>query len=434
MADSVPFMNSFNHYKSFQKQGILTILPSHNTQLPINPPPSLRRTLSADMSSTKWITRHGSPAISKTASFQALSAAHSSSFEQRVGFSCSVPQDHKNNVESRKQEDLDSWRSILFQNSVSDAPKSPALPYVHPLDKKSTNSLGENSLLICTESLGSESGSDGFSSYPSSEAGDFDGEIMKTEYPFQWKPVKFGRKKTPPRSFPPMISSLTSSDGGSVSIQSRRENGRLILDACSVPSQKNFLAERRDGRLILSFVTTPANLNVQEEEDEFEELIAGDFEEVKESEDEENDLVAEELEIPMEKTPILSSSVMNFHRLAMMMKKTNGLINRNPAWPKEKDAPLSQSLPTRSPSLAAASLNPYEYYWQSKPTGKSAGIKNPIGRQQNQLIDNETANENQQIKVVRGNRGECLVPLSNCCKVPRRSLVLLREHCCIATT
>ncbi|CAK7347379.1 unnamed protein product [Dovyalis caffra] len=37
---------------------------------------------------------------------------------------------------------------------------------------RSTSSLSEKSLEICTESLGSETGSDGFTSYPSSETGD----------------------------------------------------------------------------------------------------------------------------------------------------------------------------------------------------------------------------------------------------------------------
>ena len=433
-------MKTLHNYNSLQKQGILTILPSSDNHYPSLPPPSLRRTLSADMSSTKWC----SP-IKKIPSSQAF---HDNS--------------NNNKIDSSKHGVHDSvpWSSILLHNSVSDdPPKSPvvAAPYVHPLLKKTSHSLSDISLQICTESLGSETGSDGFSSYPSSEDGDFDRHITETDYSeidtFEWKPVKFSRKKSPPRSFPPPISSLDSPDGVSICIQSRREDGRLMLDAVSVPSRKNFRAERRDGRLILSLFRTPENLLVNEEE-ELEEMIAGEFEEVKELEivevgNDENVLEVEELEIPIEKTPRLSSSVMNFHRLTNMMKKTNGLINRNPAWPKEKDAsetpttPLSQSLPPRPPSLTAATagtfLNAYEYYWRSKPTGKSAGIQNPNGQQQTQITrklissNNQMADEKQQILVLKGNRGDYLVPLSNGCKVPRRS-VLLREPCCIATT
>lgn len=430
-------MKTIPNYNSLQKQGIPTILPSsdpHSPTLP-PPPPSLRRTLSADMSSTKWFSL-----INKIPSSQQFS----------------LPNHNHSKIQSPKQDHADSWTSILLQNSVSHPPKSPT-PYVHPLLKKNSHSLTDMSLQICTESLGSETGSDGFSSYDE----DFDGHIIKTDYPqidtFEWKPLKFGRKKSPPRSFPPPISSLNSPDGVSVCIQSRRENGRLILDAVSVPSRKNFRAERRDGRLVLSFVTTPANLLVQEEEDELEDLIAREFEEVKESEtveerDDENDFEAEGLGISMEKIPRLSSYVMNFHGLAIMKNKPNGFINRNPGWPKEKDAsetttPLSQSLPPRPPSLTAAtaggSLNAYEYYWQSKPTGKASGIQNPNGQQQTQPIqsvtrklissNNQIADEKHQILVLRGNRGDYMVPLPNGCKVPRRS-VLLREPCCIATT
>ncbi|XP_038901797.1 protein FAF-like, chloroplastic [Benincasa hispida] len=429
-------MKTLHHYK----QGIPTILPSSDLHSPTLPPPSLRRTLSADMSSTKCFS-----SIRKVASSQAFSLPNHN-------------HDHKIH-ESRKHRDPDSWSSILLHNSVSDPPKSTiSVPYVHPLLKKTSHSLSEMSLQICTESLGSETGSDAFSS---SEDGDFDELMAKTEYPHihtsEWKPVKFGRIKSPPRSFPPPISSLNSPDGASVCIQSRRENGRLILDAVSVPSRKNFRAERRDGRLVLSFLTTPANLLVQEEEDELEELIAREFEEVKESEivgerDDENDLEAEELEVPMEKVPRLPSSLMNFHRLPLMVKKPDRFINRNPAWPKEKNASetptlLSQSLPPRPPSLTAAtaagSLNAYEYYWRPKSTGKSAGIQNPIGPQQTQPIhsvtrklissNNQMADEKHQFSILRGNRGDYMVPLSNGCKVPRRS-VLLREPCCIATT
>uniref|UniRef100_A0A9I9D8A8 FAF domain-containing protein n=2 Tax=Cucumis melo TaxID=3656 RepID=A0A9I9D8A8_CUCME len=452
----VSIMKTLHSYNSLQQQGILTILPSSDHHYPSLPPPSLRRTLSADMSSTKWC----SP-IKKIPSSQAF---------------------HHNKIECSKQgvvvvddddddddDDSVSWSSILLHNSLSDdPPKSsvvaappPPPPYVHPLLKKTSHSLSDISLQICTESLGSETGSDGFSSYPSSEDGDFDGLMTETDCSddidtFEWKPVKFSRKKSPPRSFPPLISSLDSPDGVSIGIQSRRKDGRLILDAVSVPSRKNFRAERRDGRLILSLFTTPANLLVkEEEEEELEELIAGEFEEVKESEivevgNDENSLEVEELEIPIEKTPRLSSSVMNFHRLTNMMKKTNGLINRNPTWTNEKDGletptttPLSQSLPPRPPSLTAATagsfLNAYEYYWRSKPTGKSAGIQNPNGQQQTQITrklissNNQMTDEKQQILVLKGNRGDYLVPLSNGCKVPRRS-VLLREPCCIATT
>ncbi|KAG7010329.1 Protein FAF-like, chloroplastic, partial [Cucurbita argyrosperma subsp. argyrosperma] len=429
----------FHDYKTLQKQGILTALPSSDLQFPTLPPPSLRRTLSADMSSSKCFSAIKKVASSLAFSLPPYSSSSSSSSssedeqdcDETIGFWGSVHEEQrKNRTECQKQgnndDDDDSWKSILFQNS---APKSSVVPYVHPLLQKSAHSLSENSLLICTESLGSETGSDGFSSYPSSEFGDFDGDTTETEYPdiqtFQWKPIKFGRKKSPPRSFPPPISSLCSPDGASVCIQSRRENGRLILDAVSVPSKKNFRADRRDGRLVLSFVTTPANLLVKEWK-----IV-----------EERDDLEADESEIPMDEVARLSSSVMNFHRLAMMMKKPNGFINRNPAWPKEKDAPepltpLSQSLPPRPRSLTAAtaatSLNAYEYYWRSKPTG----IQNLKSQQQIQPIqsitrkfissNNQMADEKQQIL-------NYLVPLSNGCKVPRRS-VLLREPCCIATT
>jgi len=68
------------------------------------------------------------------------------------------------NSHSKVASELDIWSSILTQKNKDEASQSKPPPYIHPLVKSSKNYLSENSLKICTESLGSETGSDGFSS------------------------------------------------------------------------------------------------------------------------------------------------------------------------------------------------------------------------------------------------------------------------------
>ncbi|EPS71065.1 hypothetical protein M569_03695, partial [Genlisea aurea] len=98
------------------------------------------------------------------------------------------------------------------------------------------------SLEFCTEHLGSETGSDGAPSAPSiarpsdSRAGRIGG----------------GRRKIEISRFPPLLTTMTGAR--TVELRSRREAGRLIVDAVEAPFRNCRLqAERSDGRLKLSF-------------------------------------------------------------------------------------------------------------------------------------------------------------------------------------
>ncbi|GAB4824599.1 hypothetical protein Ancab_007472 [Ancistrocladus abbreviatus] len=317
-----PYLNEHPH-KTKPKQGISTILgydwdspaPSATPNRATPPPlPTLRRTLSADMSSRKWLAQNGcSTYLKKIASSEKLQSLDSSP-ENSSSSSSDSDADERRLViegqgafdaiwksiqeEQRKKElerpgQSDTWGSILSQKA-NDAKSGDggALPppYVHPLVKRSASSLSGKSLEICTESLGSETGSDGFSSYPPSEPGDseddkeeeetrgevdkdiensqpFDGEefeVVKYNYASSWK-------RAPPRSFPPPLRSLAHRDGSNVHMRSHRQNGRLVVEAVAVPSQNCFRAQRQDGRLLLTL-----NDNTTEQD---EEINAEDYEE-----------------------------------------------------------------------------------------------------------------------------------------------------------
>ncbi|XP_022756674.1 protein FAF-like, chloroplastic [Durio zibethinus] len=461
-----------------EKKGIVSILGS-DTERPTEAA-SLRRTLSADMSSNKWLTQHGFSPLKKIASSKdfPVSTTDSSSEEEedyeerkvteargQFDIWTSIQEENKKK-ELEKPGQFDIWSLIISQKAQEDPSKPVPPPYIHPLVKRSASSLSEKSLQICTESLGSETGSDGFSSYPPSESGDMEEDKEEDQELQQQKQervallssydvdkprtVKYNYdvvKKSPHRSFPPPIPYLSCTDGASVRMKTHRDNGRLVLQAVSVSSQNNFLAQRQDGRLVLTFANTCTSseaeskvnevMNAEEVEkvEELEEEFESYGEEEKESEidideEEEDEEEIDEIEevedrySEMEKGPKLSSGAMNVHRLALIMNKPIWLANRNPTWPNNFDEivkfgeergekveptsppPLAQSLPPRTlvarlipspPSTAAApaaagaaaSFNAYEYYWKrpNQPMSKAA-ILNPLALQSPPLKDN----------------------------------------------
>ncbi|KAF2300384.1 hypothetical protein GH714_012691 [Hevea brasiliensis] len=325
-----------------------------------------------------------------------------------------------------------------------------------------------------------------------------------------WRVSKYNlaaaSKKLPQRSFPPPLPSLSKRDGASLHMRPRRDNGRLVLEAVSVPSQNNFRAERQDDRLVLTFINSPNEEEGPKSEEEkdmelFEVEIENseEHEEDEEEEGTETETEEEELEevnerggvgsgagsgqvrFVMEQAPKLSGGVINVHRLALMMNKPMALVNRNPTWPNKFDemvkfeegveeavnpiTPVTQSLPPRPPvsrmipmptgaaaavtAKAAASLNAYEYYWKPKPmtaitttaaaaslcpmTQKSQSTRSNDNNNKFILSKNLISKEKQELLVLRGNKGEYLVPLSKSCKEARRSL-LFGEPYCIATS
>ncbi|XP_048427195.1 protein FAF-like, chloroplastic [Pyrus x bretschneideri] len=537
-----------------EKQGIVTVLgPSDSERTKAA---SLRRTLSADMSSKRWLAQNGFSPMKKIASSEELGVSadmrdnSSSSSEDEDHYQdqrkakfhtwSSIDeqaQRQKNKAEAAKQQpgQADIWSSIVCQkaNEEEASKVATAAPYIHPLVKKQSSALTKKSLQVCTESLGSETGSEGFSSYPTSETSDIEvvdkdqqadqAVVQQQEEKEKEKPqrskafdenefraVKYNSaasKKLPSaRSSPPPLSSLSGCDGVSVHMRTHRDNGRLVLEAVSIPSPNNFRAERHDGRLVLTFLNaTPSsceapkceevadeeekfreeefeeNVNFEEgEEEKDSEKSDGDDVDVDEDEDEEeeSDEVEKERkengikrkEIVMEEAPrILTSRVANAHRLALMMNKPIGLANKTHGWINKfnqvvkyggdeeevevvEPTPVAKSLPPRPGSLArlipkplattktaaaAASFNAYEYYWRTKPT---TAALNPLPPPTSQSLKNngfmsknQLANERQQLLVLRGNKGDHLLPFSKGCKEPRRSL-LFWEPYCIATS
>ncbi|XP_030504163.2 protein FAF-like, chloroplastic [Cannabis sativa] len=496
------------------KQGIaVAILGSEDHYCERSRASSLRRTLSADMSSKTWLAQNGlliSP-MKKIASSKELVSIPSRRLDS---FSSSEDDDdddddyEKNSSTKAEQAgggkgEYDIWSLIISQKAKEESKSAASTPYVHPLVKSRASSLSENSLKICTESLGCETGSDGFSLTGDSSSSDIEitqeEEKEKTqlkEAVEQTTPTVVTRNKsvTPTRSFPPPLTSLSGDGASKVRMQTRRDNGRLVVEAVSVPSQKNyFAAQRQDGRLVLTFDVSADDLDEKEvkteeedvelmkEDGEFEEQFGNcseDDEDNKEDEDEDEDEHGyddneEDDEIVYgvteESSKLGSPRVINVHRLALMMNKPIGLANMNLStttpWSKKLNedyadedqkiiaaqTTLAQSLPPRprpavgrliaSPpatlakgaAAATASFNAYEYFWRrSNPTATTTTTLKMNNCVYNNKIMNNHHRLEPQMLVLRGNKGEYMVSTLKGCKEPRRTLFW--EPYCIATS
>lgn len=486
--DDMPVRRSSNHIPSSpvqdlqppMKQGIVTILGAdcdRNTKAG-----SIRKTLSADMSSKKWLQQNGffSP-IKKIVSSQEIAMAaadHSSSSESEEELDDSPNQDdvwraihERNEMQKPPPTQSGVWGSILTQKS--DNSLLPP-PYVFPSVKRSASSLSDKSLEICTESLGSETGTDCFSVYGAME-GLRDGgeeregmqrsevEEVKGEDPFaDLHVVKY--KNSPVRPFPPPLPSIAGSDGASLRMHSHRENGRLVLEAVSVAPRNYFHAQRQDGRLVLTLLHGPTNLGEEQEKSEFQkvfddmEAVGEDVEEavdrgggssddgwdVVEEEEEEGESGGEKQESVVEQNQFLPTGMISVHKSGLVMKKLVAVGNINPKWSSkfnkgddvmtrdgEQELPILQSLPPRppvarlitsSPPPAAASFNAYEYFWRNKSTAIPGGLVNPMVTNKNKI--------NQDLVVMRASKTE--QSYMRGCKEARRSLIW--EPYCIATS
>ncbi|CAK8575739.1 unnamed protein product [Lathyrus sativus] len=500
-----------------QKQGIVTIL-NCNSDTSFTPP-SLRRTLSADMSSKKWLSQNGSSkTIKKISSSENLIGQdgddefketklgndEDEAERERLQIWSSIQRNKKE--EQQKGGSFDTWSSLMSLKTNDEISKS-LPPYIHPLAKRTKSSLSRKSLEICTESLGSETGSDGLlSSYPSSElmedivdlqqqtqkkheedkkemVEEKEEEVIEVER-FNYGGVTTNNKKSPPRSFPPPLPSLSRQDGPSLQMRPHRDNGRLVLEAVSLPSLNNFCVQRQDGRLVLTFANQDQEITENDEIGEMEEEFEG-FEEEKEDQDEVEDeeyesVIGKGSIMSFEKTTIKSSVHWIGSNHSNKVNKTIGLLNRNPKWSKKfnnevdnnknvqvvEASQMVKSLPPRprvarlipSPPNAATgsfNLNSYQHYWrttnptstkcsnypldhyQEKNNNNDSNKSNKIvvsakGEMKNMNM-NRVSNEKQQLLVLKGKNGDYLVHNLKNCKDSRRSF-LFWEPYCIATS
>ncbi|KAJ8559703.1 hypothetical protein K7X08_003761 [Anisodus acutangulus] len=436
-------------------KGIVSILGS-DSEKRNKAAASIRRALSADMSSKKWLSQNGliSP-MKKIASSKELAVLGQDDVWTSI-----------QNSNKKEPTSNDVWSSIVTQKKEESSTLPP--PYVHPLLKKSSSSLTEKSLEICTESLGSETGSElSLSSYPPSDTDEDKDEhhqkqqqeekeeVIISQSFEEFPVVKYNHNKktsSSRKSFPPTISSLASEDKPSVQMQSHRQNGRLILEAVSVPPQNHLRAKRVDGRLVLTLITTKVEPEIDDLEKVFEEIqeveqneqpnLVYDDDDDQEEEVEEKGNGTKGMQIVLEQKPRLSNGRMNVNTSTLMMKQLMGLEKNNHhlTWPNKFNKAINlidgedEIAPIQQIS-AAASFNAYNYFWKKNPTVTT--IVNNYNDNSTAATANGTTKiasnyEQQDLVLMRGNNNY-LMPLLKGCKEQRRSL-LIWEPYCIATS
>lgn len=197
-------------------------------------------------------------------------------------------------IQSQQKGELGGWSFIQALSNTSHSFKEVLendKVYVHPLVKRSSSMLSAKSLEMCTESLGSESGS-GISQSSHEASSKFAGrelsEVNKTS---------MKNKMTRSKSFPPPLTSISSRGSGGLQVRPHREDGRLVIEAVTIPaSHSYFHADRSDGRLRLRLSKAcPQNHDNEEESDKVEDsefeaeeeaVEGGDYNEEKEEGDE----------------------------------------------------------------------------------------------------------------------------------------------------
>ncbi|KZV26977.1 protein FAF-like, chloroplastic-like [Dorcoceras hygrometricum] len=439
------------------KQGIGAILVSDCGKTRVS---SLRRTLSADMSSKKWLETDGlSSPVKKVASSEELvDSVESSSVSSED--ECPGQYEVWASILSRKarkgiQEpgQMDVWGSILAQKSETCSGVSP--PYVHPLVKRSSIALSEQSLEMCTECIGSETGSDGFCSEILSYLCQEEMKELSTVGDFH---------VTMATPFPPPLSSI-SGDGASIYMRSHRNNGRLILEAVSVPVRRCFQAQRREGRLLLAF--TDDHIHTMEDNESRTDQV---FDNTGEAFDQEMEktvdgggetaekkfrvngvrevvhFVAHQSSISLPKLASLQSSDLLIKDMMGLRNKTINVETEvlveelhipQPLPPRPRvRVPLSIPSPPRTPP---SSFNTYEYLWLNKAAAGDGFVNSTITASQSTTLQTNNSckakngTNSQDGVLMRGNRAEHFLPyLMGCKEFPRSWLIW--ETCSIATS
>ncbi|XP_047337140.1 protein FANTASTIC FOUR 3-like [Impatiens glandulifera] len=180
----------------------------------------------------------------------------------------SPQEDYDDEAKNREKHDnLGGWSFIqaLTPSEINGSEKI----YVHPMEKNTSSSiLSKKSLEMCTENLGSESGSEGIIE-----------ELIFHQIGTSTKIQELNGKKKEKMIFPPPISSIRGSD--IVQVLPHREGGRLLIKTVMVNSNNGyFQAERCNGRLRLSLLTESddtddENEDHDQDEDEDEECEIG---------------------------------------------------------------------------------------------------------------------------------------------------------------
>ncbi|XP_057956767.1 protein FANTASTIC FOUR 3-like [Malania oleifera] len=193
------------------------------------------------------------------------------------------------------------WSFIQALSNTSQNPKEVVDTEKSSFYPEVKYSLSQRSLELCTENLGSETGSDMFESsiFSSSLLGSNGGDYPMRDQPKSRRSSRLEKQNSP--NFPPPLTTLSGYEP--LEIRPHREDGRLVMKAVAASSPHSyFQAERSDGRLRLCLLNYRAHDFDSEDAAEESEGENGDSErdsfenggETAEKEEEEQDYAEEE--------------------------------------------------------------------------------------------------------------------------------------------
>ncbi|KAF5731528.1 hypothetical protein HS088_TW18G00206 [Tripterygium wilfordii] len=246
----------------------------------------------------------------------------------------------QNNMKSNDNIDMGGWSFLQSLNNSSEIKNKEAIEnekvYVHPLHTRSSScKLSAKSLEMCTETLGSETGSN------CSESSDeilFTSTLEQLENRESSPPKYYKNRVTEKRmkrsaSFPPPLTSIRGTSG--VQLRTHREGGRLVIKAESVSCcHTYFQAERSDGRLRLRLLQN-CSPNFTRDEDEEGDVDTTETE-TREIEKEKTIVDVEETEETEKESSVKVKGEMGLKKLSMTSRckesehRRKGLLNWEP--------------------------------------------------------------------------------------------------------
>ncbi|KAF3548553.1 hypothetical protein DY000_02003698 [Brassica cretica] len=199
-----------------------------------------------------------------------------------------TPQDNISTTKATSKTESWSFLESISNSSSDDKDKKTLLPpYVHTPSSRRT--LSDESLALCTESLGSETGSD-----VSNDQDLFSvtSELQTTETrTTTTRTSRQARKRNMMASLPPPLTSMRGLNG--IQVKSHRENGRLVMTAMKPLPRNRCLQDRSNGCVRLA-ILIDSNGHIETEtregEEETVEIMRESEEEIPQYEEEEEEV------------------------------------------------------------------------------------------------------------------------------------------------
>ncbi|AEE74331.1 unnamed protein product [Arabidopsis thaliana] len=196
------------------------------------------------------------------------------------------------NPSSNSDTNSGSWSFLeSLSNSSSNDKEKKTLPLFQSPSSRRT--LSDESLALCTESLGSETGSDIIHEDMFSISSEL--QTMETRTTSTTSnPSRQDRKRNTMASLPPPLTSMIGFD--CIEVKSHRENGRLVMMATRPPPRNRCLQDRSNGCVRLAIlidsddhIETETKEEKEEEEEETIETVRDNEEEIPEYKEEEEE-------------------------------------------------------------------------------------------------------------------------------------------------